>query len=384
MILAIETNKNKKVANVLQNRIKQAKKVQINQSITSNLPIDKYFNNNNEYDDNGDEKEHNDEEEMLENPYKYICTKYGLVEVVFNGNNLHNNYFAIVVRANNRYKVFQYIEHLEKIGNVTVDFFESELPEYFILKYNIHNHPNFKTSKRFGLKEFHDNSFQIKIYKINENKRHYFLNKFKPKDSSTSESLAAKYMGEIISEIIVSPELIKITEFLLKNNYKTLKFKYINEFNFSLMMAIVLSSFSRNTKLKSFIYSFEKTMIVGEFNRRCDAIYIHENSLVILEFKSNVNKKENPLEYINDRNYVKSVLAYFKEYESSVLNDITTIRQIGLEFFGKNKNHKVRITLADDLDINFCQDNNQNVSTSSFIGKKRKKIQNKKRNQSMY
>lgn len=325
-------------------------------------------------------------------------------------------------------QIFKYIEYLEKEDGVNVEFFETEFNELFLLKYHICDKPDFKTNKRFGLNQFDNNLFKINIYKIDENKRHVFLKYFKQKDTSISNSLTSEYVGKLISED-KNNEVISILEFLLTNNYKKLKFKYINEFNFSLMMAMVLSGFSSHCKSrKSFIYSFEKTMIIGEFNRKCDAIYIYENILVIIEFKSNVNKKEDPLEYINDRNYVKHVLSYFKSYEPSVIEGINVIKQIGFEFFGKNKKHQVKITITDDLeassfnetkeisfeksynpnvravesssktkfinknkkrivkvtladDVNFNQ-NNENIPEETFIGRKRNK--SKKQNQSMY
>jgi hypothetical protein len=314
--------------------------------------------------------------------YVELCDKYGLKQLEFNNARIKSQYYAIVVKSISIYKVFEYIEHLESLDTrVTIDFLETSSKELFILKYYVNERPDFKTNKRFKFVKL-DGFLQVRIHKIDECKRHIFIDEFMPKNSSLSNSLAAEYMGDVVSGN-ASHDKIKVLEMLLKSNYKTLKFKYINEFNFSLMMAMVLSAFSNKSKSKSFIYSFEKAMIIGEFNRRCDAIYIHENSIVILEFKSNVNKKENPLEYINDREYVNSVLSYFKEYEPDILKEITIIRQIGLEFFGQNKKHKVKITLADDINMNF---NQSNENTPTFVGRKRQrnKIQKKKQNQSMY
>jgi hypothetical protein len=288
-------------------------------------------------------------------------------------------FLQILIRTKEKIKVFDYIEYLEQNEDVNVEFFETEFDEYFLLKYHTTNFLDFKTNKKFGFSEFNSDSFEICIHKIAEEKKNIFLKEFKQKGVFVSDSLVSEYIGKLISEN-VNCEIINILEFLLKDNYKRLKFKFVNEYNFSLMMSMVLSSFSKhcNSK-KSFIYSFEKTMIIGEFNRRCDAIYIHENILVVFEFKSNVYKKENPLEYINDRGYVKSIVSYFKEYEPDILNEITMIKQIGLEFFGQNKKHKVRITLAEDLSINFEQ-SIDNMPVEIFIGRKRKK----KQNQSMY
>jgi hypothetical protein len=311
-----------------------------------------------------------------------LSNKYGLKQLEFNNVRITSQYYAIVVKSMSIYKVFEYIEHLESLdAKVSIDFLETSSKELFVLKYFVNERPDFKTNKRFESIKLTSFS-QVRIHKIDECKRHIFIDEFKPKNSSLSNSLAAEYMGDVVSGN-ASHDKIKVLEMLLKNKYKTLKFKYINEFNFSLMMAMVLSAFSNKSKSKSFIYSFEKAMIIGEFNRRCDAIYIHENSIVILEFKSNVNKKENPLEYINDREYVKNVLLYFKEYEPNILKGITIIKQIGIEFFGQNKKHKVRITLADDLDIQFYQENDSGKE-EKFLGRKRKKIQNKKQNQSMH
>jgi hypothetical protein len=200
------------------------------------------------------------------------------------------------------------------------------------------------------------------------------------------KSLVSEYMGDIISKDFDNDK-IQVVEYLLKNNYRKLKFKYINEFNFSSMMVMVLTSFSNDSlSQNSFVYSFEKVMILKEFKRICDAIYIHENILVIFEFKSNVYKKEYPLEYIGDRNYVNHVIEYFEEYESDVLKNINLVKQIGLEFFGRNKRHKVKITLAKDLNISEIQHkqhSNIELSEIKFMNKKRK-LQRKKMNQYIY
>lgn len=321
------------------------------------------------------------------NIYKVLSEKYGLTEIIFNGSRYHNTLCGIILRTS-KIEVVTYIEYLEsqRGGDVLLEFSETDFSEYFLIKYHKTTRSDFKTNKRFGFEFFSNKSTEIRIYKVNEDKRHLFLKQFKPKETTIPQSLVSEYMGNIISKNF-DKESIEIAEYLLKNNYKKLKFKYINEFNFSSMMVIILAGLSNHSLCsQSYIYSFEKTMIIGEFKRRCDAIYIHENILVIFEFKSNVYKKEDPLEYIGDRNYVNHVIEYFEKYEPDVIKDISIIKQIGLEFFGRNKKHKVKITLAEDLNISEIQNHqhlNIEESEIKFINKKRK-LQRKKTNQSVY
>ena len=85
--------------------------------------------------------------------------------------------------------------------------------------------------------------------------------------------------------------------------------------------------------------------------RRCDGLYIHQPILIIFEFKNNTYKKECPLEYINEREYVEFVIRYFQKYEPHVIEKITTIRRIGIEFFGKNKDYKVKVSIQEDIQM---------------------------------
>jgi hypothetical protein len=319
--------------------------------------------------------------------HEYFCEKYGLTEILFDGSTYSNTLICIVLKSTSRIEVFNYIEHLESLhDDLLVEFSETKFTEYFLLKYQKTIRSNFKTGKKFELEFFNDKSVEFRIYKINEEKRQVFFKQFKQKEMLIPKSLVSEYMGDIISKDFDNDK-IQVVEYLLKNNYKKLKFKYTNEFNFSSMMVMVLTSFSNDClSQNSFVYSFEKVMILEEFKRICDAIYIHENILAIFEFKSNVYKKEDPLEYIGDRNYVSHVIEYFEKYEPDVLKNINVVKQIGLEFFGRNKKHKVKIILAEDLNISEIQHkkhSNTDESEMKFINKKRK-LQRKKINQSIY
>ncbi len=118
-----------------------------------------------------------------------------------------------------------------------------------MLKYHIDGRQSFKTNKRFGLNKFSLIFESVDVYRVSEEKRHIFLNLFKRKDATFSSSLSSEYMGNIISGT-ENDDTIKVLEYLLKNNYKKLQFKFINEFNFSMMMMAVLAGFSQSQQNK--------------------------------------------------------------------------------------------------------------------------------------
>jgi hypothetical protein len=88
--------------------------------------------------------------------------------------------------------------------------------------------------------------------------------------------------------------------------------------------------------------------------------------------------------YIHNREYVKFVVKYFQQFEPHILKKIKIIRRIGIEFFGKNKDYKVNVSIQEDLNIlefineAFDSSNGQNKQeeekAEEFLGKKRKTI----------
>lgn len=268
-------------------------------------------------------------------PMSEIIIKYGLRILAATGERHQANLFCILIPKNIcKVSVYKYIEKLMEINkNTEISIHEDEIG-YYVIKNHLKKKSGFKTLQKFEPVKFDDNLTKEKHVFIVENRK-YFLSKFKKNECLINDSLASQYMGKLISE--KNDEKVKqILEILLKNNYEKLKIKYINEFNCSLVIAIVLFAFS-STQKNSYVYSMEKSMKIGQKIRRCDAIYIHKNLLVIFEFKNNVNKKESPLEYIDDREYVDFTLKYFFKFEPYLIKKMTKIRRIGIEFLDKIK-----------------------------------------------
>jgi hypothetical protein len=308
--------------------------------------------------------------------YHNEINKYHLKQVKFDGKSYSNQLYCILIpKSISKDKIYKYVESLLKLKkNASVKISEEESNVYMI-KYTYSKSRSLKTPRRFEPRNCDQEIKKEKQIFTIEDKQNYFNSQFNQINSDAQNSTTSKYMGKIISGDN-TVETKTILEILLRGNFMSLKMKYINEFNCYLMISLVLFAFSKTQK-NSYVYSLEKSMKVGQIIRRCDAIYIHVPILNIYEFKNNVYKKECPLEYIDKREYAEFVIRYFQKYEPHVLNKITTIRRIGIEFFGKNKDYKVSVSIQEDMQLSDFIGAQE--EEPKFLGKFRKR----KKNQSL-
>jgi hypothetical protein len=280
----------------------------------------------------------------------YEINKYHLKQVKFDGKGHYKNHYCILVpKFITKDKIYKYVESLLKLKkNISVRLSERE-SNFYMIKYTISKSRNLKTPRRFEPRNCDQELMKEKQIFTIEDKQNHFNSQFNQINCDVHNSTTSEYMGKIILGDNTD-ETKTILEILLRRNFLSLKMKYKNEFNCYLMISIVLFAFSKSQK-NSYVYSLEKSMKVGQIIRRCDAIYIHVPILNIYEFKNNVYKKECPLEYIDKREYAEFVIRYFQKYEPHVLNKITTIRRIGIEFFGKNKDYKVIVSIQEDIKL---------------------------------
>jgi hypothetical protein len=296
--------------------------------------------------------------------------KYHLKQVEFDGKSYSNKLYCILIpKSISKDKIYKYVESLLKLKkNASVKISEQESNVYMI-KYTLTKSRSLKTPRRFEPRNCDKEITKEKQIFTIEDKHNYFNSQFNQINSDVHSSTTSEYMGKIILGDNTI-ETKTILEILLRKNFMSLKMKYINEFNCYLMISIVLFAFSKTQK-NSYVYSLEKSMRVGHIIRRCDAIYIHVPILNIYEFKNNVYKKECPLEYIDKREYAEFVVRYFQKFEPHVLKKITTIRRIGIEFFGKNKDYKVFVSIQEDIKLSDFI--NAQEEEPKFLGRFRKR-----------
>jgi hypothetical protein len=351
--IIIQNEKNKNEAKVKTNGARNEQEHNSKENTTANIIASNSLKNQ----DDGEHK---------------LQMKYFLKPVHFDGKQHQGKHYCILIKRTkiSKVSVFAYLKKISDMNkNAIISIIEED--EFYIVNYKFIKKPNFQTPHKFKPKQTEDALLNaIKIFTVEKNRKK-FSSTFKVKESIVSPSITSEYLGEIIvgnSE----DENNAILGTLLASNFTKLKIKYINEFNCSLMMAMLLFGFSKTQK-NSYVYSFEKSMNVNNVIRKCDALYIHKTVLVIFEWKSNINKIEHPLEYIDKREYVEFVLKYFREYEPHIIKKITKIRRVGVEFFGKNKNYNTFVSTQPDLcmtDFAF-EDLQENI----FLKKKRiKKI----------
>jgi hypothetical protein len=313
-----------------------------------------------------------------------LSLKYGLKYMSFNGKRYTSKHYCILLNKEiQRHKAFEYIQSLRKFNKRCVISINEDEKDFYVIKCKMVNRPSFQTSRKFKPKSLNEDVMkQVHIYEVEKKK--YFMENFKSLTSNILPSITMEYLKKVML-VNGDFEAKSILEILLKENYKELKIKFINEYNCSLMMAMLLFACSNvKCKDKSFVYSFEKTMQIGSEIRRCDAIYIHKDILFIFEWKNNVYKKECPLDYIDKREYVDFVMAYFRENEPNMISKIKTIRRIGIEFFGKSKNYDVKVSTQEDIKIsNFMNysANQQSEEDEVRLTRNLKRKRNRKQNQ---
>jgi hypothetical protein len=261
-----------------------------------------------------------------------------------------NKTFFIMVRKKSTVyeKLFNYMIKLRKLEECVIKFYET--CSFYFLSYRFENRKKVLFKNRFYFQDNKIDHSDIYVVKIHKSKVQDILKKFKSFESSVSDSITSDCMGKIFENgENASREQINSTEILLHESVKRLGIEFINEHSCSVSMIPTLLGFSKyNIKegVKNGIYAFEKDMRVDGIDRKCDAIYIYNKTIFIIEYKNNVHHKQKSLVYIDDRNYIKHTVMYFLKYESNILEGIEEIGQIGIEFYkdkidlkiGKNVN----------------------------------------------
>jgi len=245
--------------------------------------------------------------------------------------------------------------------------------EYFyILKVRYFKRP------KITLKKFIPTFLNSNIYVAYVCKHHKkdFINRFKPLLSYPLDSTISELMGRLLTYEATEQDITAL-EYLLSKNISDGYLSFINESNFSSLVNMVIRGYSKyNNNINSKVYSFEKNMWMGNI-RRCDGIYLHNDLLIIMEFKNNVYKVENPITYMEDRNYISHVLAYFKIYESEIFQKICKVSQIGMECFGSDKNFQVKITKSDLHDVDTFENEINEKINAHDKKRKRKRVRTK-------
>jgi hypothetical protein len=264
----------------------------------------------------------------------------------------NRNYYVLVKKKNSSpSEIFKYIYFLKRYGNLNVNikFFQNE--DIYLFHYNLKDNPNVVLKQRFYFSEIMIPIYDIFVATIDKKHLNLFNDLFKPLESSICDSVTSDFIGILlINGENVNKEIVKSFEILLRNTCETLGIDFINEFACSMSMVPVLLGFSKYNKIKNMrnlIYGVEKTLEVNKTARRCDGIYEYNDRLTILEYKMNVFSKQNPLIYINDRDYVKHLVKYLIKYENQILFGKKTIGQIGIEFY----KDEVKVKIGNDIDI---------------------------------
>jgi len=91
---------------------------------------------------------------------------------------------------------------------------------------------------------------------------------------------------------------------------------------------------------------------------------------VIRDFKNNNTHTQDQQRYTNDRNYSSCLINYLKLPEIERLEGKTKLGQIGMKFYGKNNNYKVKICVEEDLNIQNIEKIEQTVNNKTIKCKK--------------
>ena len=280
--------------------------------------------------------------------------------------------FGIMIKTQMKENnIIKYAHKLENYKNSLADVTIYKTNDLFILKYKLNNMSDFASNERFICQELNILENDFSVFSIPDQNKKSFKNLFKDNATTIYNSLTSDYMGKILSGEN-DETTTNCLELCLSYSISKLPFNYINEHMCSFTVMLASMGFSVHYKDNmpnntiSFAYSFEKHMS-GNIIRVCDGIYVHKNRLSVLEFKNNVSKKENPLKYSKDREYIKYVLEYFYKNEPEMLNSIEFVCYLGIEFFGEDKGFEVKVTTSEVFNVKELINKNDVVLTKTKL-----------------
>lgn len=217
-----------------------------------------------------------------------LIKKFNLKPVCFDGRRHYGKIYCILLnKILDKFEVFKYMDLISQLNKNAIVSISEENNDFYMIKYKFLKKPKFQSSKKFITKTL-DKNFINEIQVFEVEKKKYFMENFKSLSSSVASSVTSEYFGKVLS-CSDGLDTKNILEILLRKNYEDLSIKYINEYNCSMMMAMLMFAFSKKNKRReqsSYVYSFEKNMRIDDENRRCDGIYIHKHFLNICEWKT--------------------------------------------------------------------------------------------------
>jgi hypothetical protein len=312
------------------------------------------------------EKNFNDQNS--DSKLKNLCSLYHLSLLEKEKVYRCKSYVLFIDKQNDIKNLITYIDYHSSLSNeITINLEDSN---YYLLKIKFKKKPYIYAS-RFKPK---NSNMDVKVASIKKYQRNFHEN-FKPLISIPCNSFTSILMGKILSNE-ASENDIQALEYFISQNIQDSCLEYMNEANFSAIISMILKGYARYNKNKnSKIYAFEKNMNLKKI-KRCDGIYLHNNTLIILEFKNNIHKKEDALKYIGDKGYVGHVLGYFKIYDQKQYHLIDKVSQVGIECFGADQNFKVNLKFSPPIEkallLDEIEQNMPHEPLSQLKGKKRK------------
>jgi hypothetical protein len=327
----------------------------INKSISGNCDIEVEEKKNNKLDniDNDDIYESNYPYD-IETQTKNIFVKYRFKFFDFDNNQsikISNRSLFVLVKKIDvvHSQLFKYMCYLKSHMHCDIKFYDEET--FYLLSCRFKHRHRIIFRKNFYFTNIKIPANDIFVATIDKNKIKDFIKLFKPLESSISDSVTSDFIGKLFKNSDkTDKETIKSIEILLQESLKSLGIDFINEYGCAVNMVPIYLGFSKynaSKNLKNGIYSLEKYMRVDKVSRKCDAIYIYENVIFIIEYKMNVHHEQHALDYISDRYYVKHLLKYLLAYEGTVLEGIDLIGQIGILFY----KDKAKIEVGENLKI---------------------------------
>lgn len=176
-----------------------------------------------------------------------------------------------------------------------------------------------------------------------------FIKKFKSIATVVHTSLIYEYLGNLLSLKYSNDDLLTV-ERIITYDVKNSGVDFINEAAASTIMVTILRGLSKYSKSSS-LYAFEKQMTLENETRRCDCIYKHKDVLAILEFKCNTTHKHDSIGCAKEREYIEHVLKYLSLYDSGVVTGLQFVVEIGIEFYGKDRDFAVKIKIGRIVNI---------------------------------
>ena len=306
--------------------------------------------------------------EIKEIEKQEILEKYGMSMI--NSKKLYQKkmYCILISKKVVISKLIKYLHHLLNYSklSVSVEFSENE-KEFYLIKFKFSKKHKIyinETNKRFYTTDIETNLIDILV--INPAYKHIFLKEFIPISTYIGKSMTSTYMEKLLSGKLLSDnnnfETIEATQYFLKKTCNEMGIDFINESACSHTMILVLLGLSKHTPIDpSFLFSVNQYMKLKK-TRACDGLYVHDDILVMFEFKNNVTHNHNSLAYIDERDYADHLIEYIYINNIIKLLKCKKLRRIGIEFYGKNKDYNVKIKINnEDIIINDVIEKIENV-----------------------